>query len=182
MSDPTGSVPHNTARTKEIVDRLDDLSQTYDLLKNGREAVAAERFADVADAAQAFDLYIGNESTGDTDLIVTISLYPGGASQVTALESASVDTAGTAMPMQLKGTADSTPATVEYGGTYSGTNPITWMISGSRQSAGVSSATGGAAEEVRHLEPGEGIEYTATNRSGNTIDYGVKIGIVEVPI
>ena len=182
MPDPSESTSYNTARTKEIVSRLDDVSQAYDELKDGRVFVAAERFADVADGAQAVDLFIGNDDGTDVDLIFTTSILTGGASQVTALEAASVDAAGTEMPVQSKGVPNGLPATIEYNGSYTAENPITWMIPGSSKTGGPSGATGGAAEEVRLLEPGEGFEYTVSNESGNTVDYGVKVGIVEIPI
>ncbi len=180
MPDPTESTAYNTARTKEIVDRLDDISQIYDQLKEGRQFIAADRFADVTDGSQAADIFIGNDGS-DVDLIFTTSIFTGGASQITALDNASVDTAGTEIPIQNKGVPNGVPATVEYGGTYTAETPITWIIPGSSKTGGPSGAVGGTTKEVRLLEPGEGFEYIVTNESGNTVDYGVKIGIVEIP-
>ena len=182
MANPETSTSYNTARTKDIVDRLDDVSQIYDQLKEGREFVAAERFANVSDGTQAADIFIGNDAGSDVDLIFTTTVLTGGATQITAKDNASVETAGTNMPIQNKGVPDGRPETVEYNGTYTGENPITWIIPGSSKTGGPSGAVGGAAQEVRLLEPGEGFEYTFTNESGNTVDYGVKIGIVEIPI
>jgi len=160
--------------------RLEALKQH----NRGGEFVAAQRFADATSGTQAFDAVVVNPSGNDTSALITTSVTGGGSGQLDVTNQASVDTAGTAFPVQEKGrTSGGLSLTVESGGTYSATGTtLPRLIPGSTRLSGQPSpATGGAPmTDTRILDPGDGLRYTVTNTSGNTVSYDMAVDIIEL--
>jgi len=161
--------------------RLLNRRQAYDELKLKTSYVATERVTGVADTTQALDLYVGNPSGSGVDMLVGVSFACGGATHLDVGESASVGVAGTDLNRQAKGANGTGQATIESGGTYSSSNPIEAFVPGSRRANQPSGAVGsGSLADVRLLEPGEAVQYTLTNQSGNTVDYDAVVDVLEV--
>lgn len=142
---------------------------------------ATHRAIDVASAAVAVDLYVGNPADSDTDLLCSVGFGAGGAAHLDTGENASITTSGTALTRQARGSNGTGVATIEQGGDYSSENPLETIITGSRRGPQPAAANGSdEPPDVRLLEPGDAVQYTATNRSGNTVDFDAVVTISEV--
>lgn len=167
--------------TQTRIDDLQDVTQAYDQLKNGDEYIATYRNADVATGNTAIDLYVGNPSNSGVDALVVIGLGVGGTSHIDSGEGASVGTSGTDLTVQAKGTGTGTALTIEQGGTYSSSNTINTIAPGSRRGNQPAAATGSrSTAKARLLEPGDALQVTVTNKSGNTVDYDAVVDVTEI--
>ena len=163
--------------------RLDATTQAYERLKVGRDFVATTREPDIAADAVAIDAFVGNDTDSEFDLLVAVSFTTGGRADLDVTDGASVDTSGTAMPVQNKGVVNGDLlATIETGGTYT-TDGITLetILPGSDRTGGPTINTGSASiPQSRLLEPGEGVNYVLTNRSGGSTNFSMEVGVIEV--
>lgn len=166
---------------RKYLKRLLDTEQAFHHLRERTDYLATYREVDVADAAEAIELYVGNPAGSDTEILISVAIGAGGAAHVDTGENASVDEAGTDLPRQSKGANGTGVAVIEQGGTYTSENTLETVIAGSLRRQQPSGSTGSAAiPDVRLLEPGEAVQYTVTNRSGDTVDFGATVSAVEV--
>jgi len=163
--------------------RLDATTQAYERLKEGRDFVATTRETGVADDGVAIDAFVGNDTDSEFDLLIAVSFTTGGRADLEMTDGASVDTSGTEMPVQNKGVVNGElPATIETGGTYTtdGTTLET-ILPGSDRIGGPTINTGSVSiPEGRLLEPGEGVNYVLTNRSGGSTNFSMTVGVIEI--
>lgn len=163
--------------------RLDATTQAYERLKKGRDFVAGTRVSDVANDAVAFDLFVGNDADSEFDLLVATLFSTGGLSDLDKTDGASVNTEGAEIPVQNKGVPNGElPASIQTGGDYAATgDTVETIIPGSTRAGGPSTTTGSTnIPDGRLLEPGEGVNYTLTNRSGGAADFSVLVSVIEV--
>jgi len=165
------------------VTRSQALAEAYHRLTTRREYIATARVTDVADGGQLFDLYVGPPSDADVQALVGVGFGVGGQAHLDTTDGATVDTTGTALPTQSKGSnGQATAVTVERGGSYSATGEtLETVLLGTARTGGPASSTGQRSlTDVRLLDPGDGIRYTTTNQSGSTISADVQMSIVEL--
>ena len=164
--------------------RSHDTEKAIHELQTFEQYAFAERFVDVADGAEVVTAYVGNPSDSGVNALINVEFGPGGLMHVDTTDGASIDTSGTDMPSQSKGSngGSSTALTVEYGGTYSttGTTLNTITPGTSRTGGPATTQGGGAVPDVRLLLPGEAIVYSATNQSGGPADFDITVDSVEI--
>jgi len=164
--------------------RSHDTEQSIHDLQVLEQYAFAERFVDVADGANVVTAYVGNPPDSGVNALITVEFGPGGLMHVDTTDDASVDTSGTAMPSQSKGSngGDTTALTVEYGGTYTtnGTTLNTITPGTSRTGGPATTQGGGAVPDVRLLLPGEAVVYAATNQSGGPADFDMTVDSIEI--
>ena len=157
------------------------IEEAYYQLTERADYTATHRVTDVTDTSEAFDLYVGNPSGSETDLLASVGIGAGGAAHLDTGENASVDVAGTDLPRQAKGSNGTGTARIEQGGTYTSENTLETVITGSRRNQQPSGSNGAdELPDVRLLEPGEAVQYAVTNQSGNTVDFDVVVNAAEV--
>jgi len=165
------------------VTRSQTLAEAYHRLTTRREYVATDRVTGVADGAQLFDVFVGLPSDAEIQALVQLTIGAGGQAHLDTTDEATVDTAGTALPIQLKGSnGQTTAATVERGGSYLATGEtLETLVLGTARSGGPSTSGGGrSVVDVRLLDPGEGIRHVATNESGSSIPADVQVTVIEI--
>jgi len=164
--------------------RSHNIEQAYHDLQTRLQVVGEERFTGIADTNQVTELYCGNPSDSGVDILLSTTIDTGGLAYLNVTDGASIDTSGTTLDTQTKGTGDTADANLvaEYGGTYSTAGTTLNGVAPGSQRTGGPATSNGASEsaDVRLLQPGDAIVFEAINQSGGAADFSVGASAVEI--
>lgn len=156
-----------------------------DGIKNERQVITGNAyssgnfFGQVADGATV-NLFIENPANSGNVIFPQSIFRSGGQIRFSKTDSVTVDTAGTATPIQNRLIADgSADARVEHGIVFSGGNQWSEKATGGAQSGGGLAPTS-TTDFSLILQEGENVVYTATNISGASIRMTIDIDFVEL--
>jgi len=164
--------------------RSHDIEQAHNSLTTRGQLLGSARFTGITDTNLITDLYVGNPPDSGTDYLVSITTGTGGLTHIDTTDDATVDTAGTDLPLQANGDIDATAAALnaEYGGSYSATGTtLETTAPGTNRDGGPASSRGARdIANLRLLQPGESVLVSITNQSGSTVDADVQLAAIPI--